>query len=168
MKKVISIVVSLALLFSLVACSSNGGNSSQGENAKPETNKGSEAVQLTVDNISDYISINGEFTDAEYHQTILYYVSTAKIDFQAYSTASGTFNNVKITVRANISETGALSEKFHLADSDNKNSVEFEFTMPANGNYNHTYSIECDRYSGKLSGSCDFTIVSVSGEFMPA
>ena len=122
-------------------------------------------VELTTENIGDYIAFSGEFTESEYHQTLLYYVSTSTLDFQAYSTVSGTFENVEITVQANIEDTGSLGESWHLADTDDS-AVEFTFKMPSNGEYAHSYSIECDRSTNKLTGSCDFTVVSVSGTYI--
>lgn len=157
MKKLLALMLAAALALSLAAC--GGGDSSGGAASKE--------VELTAENITDYIALSGEFTESEYHQTILYYVSTSIIDFQAYSTVSGSFENVEITVRANIDDTGVLNEQWHLADSEEPG-VEFTFKLPANGNYTHSYGIECDRNSGKLKGSCDFTIVSVSGTYMPA
>lgn len=157
MKKLLALMLAAALALSLVAC--GGGDGSGGAASK--------GVELTTENITDYIALSGEFTESEYHQTILYYVSTSIIDFQAYSTVSGSFENVEITVRANIDDTGVLNEQWHLADSEEPG-VEFTFKLPANGNYTHSYGIECDRNSGKLKGSCDFTIVSVSGTYMPA
>ena len=157
MKKLLALMLAAALALSLTAC---GGGDGSGAAASKE-------VELSTENIEDYIAFSGEFTDSEYHKTILYYVSTSTIDFQAYSTVSGTFENVEITLRADIDDTGAFNEQWHLVDSDEPG-VEFTFKMPANGTYSHSYGIECDRNSGKLKGSCNFTIVSVSGTYLPA
>lgn len=152
MKKLFALMLAATLTISLISC---GGGSE-----KPKE------VELSKDNIADYISFSGEFTDSEYHQTLLYYVSTSTIDFQAYSTVSGTFENVEITVRANIDDTGAIGEKWHLADSDEEG-VEFTFKMPASGEYSHSYGIECDRNTNRLKGNCDFTVISVTGTYIP-
>ena len=156
MKKFISLLLAIILCFSMCAC---------GASSAPAAPK---AVELTKDNIGDYISISGEYKNGDYHSTILYYVSTADLDFKAYSTVAGSFSNVEITVRADLSEkTGALSEKWHMADSEDKSKVEFTFKMPASGDYSTSYSIECDRATWKLSGSAKLEIVSVSGTFTP-
>lgn len=152
MKKALALILTAALALSLAAC---------GGSKKPQE------IELTTENIGNYISFSGEFTDSEYHQTILYYVSTSTIDFQAYSTAAGAFSNVEITLRANIDNEGAIGEKWHLADAEDTG-VEFTFKMPSSGDYSHSYSIECDRNTSKLKGSCDFTVVSVSGTYTPA
>lgn len=156
MKKTISLALVLLLCLSLCACGSS-----------TEKNK-KEPVILTTENIGDYITVCGEYKNGDYHSTLLYYVSTADLDFQAYSTTSGTFENVEITVRADLSEkAGAINEKWHLVGSDNKNSVEFTFKLPASGEYTSSYSIECNRATWKLSGSSKLEIVNVNGTFTP-
>lgn len=152
MKKLLSLMLAAALALSLTAC---------GGSKKPQE------IELTTENIGDYISFSGEFTDSEYHQTLLYYISTSTIDFQAYSTTAGTFNNVEITLQANIDNEGAIGEKWRLADTEDTG-VEFTFKMPSSGDYSHSYGIECDRNTSRLKGSCDFTVVSVSGTYTPA
>ena len=159
MKKRISLLLALVMCLSLCAC----GGAEVGE-----TTAAKEPVTLTTENIGDYITVRGEYKNGDYHSTILYYISTADLEFQAYSTVSGTFENVEITVRANLSDkTGALNEKWHLVDSDNEKSVEFTFKMPASGEYASSYSIECNRATWKLSGTSDLEIVAVSGTFIP-
>ena len=156
MKKFISMLLAVILCLSMCAC---------GASSSPAAPK---EIELTKDNIGDYITISGEYKNGDYHSTILYYVSTADLDFKAYSTVAGSFSNVEITVRADLSEkTGAIGEKWHMADSEDKSKVEFTFKMPANGDYSTSYGIECDRATWKLSGSAKLEIVSVSGTFTP-
>ena len=157
MRKILISILLAAFTISMAAC--GGGNEKTGSDTKEE-------VLLTKENIGDYISFSGEFVDSDYHKSLLYYISTSTLDFQAYSTVSGTCENVEITVRANIDDTGALGESWHLVDTDDS-AVEFTFTMPSNGNYTHSYSLECNRSTAKLKGSCDFTVVSVSGTYIP-
>ena len=92
----------------------------------------------------------------------------ADLDFQAYSTVSGSFENVEITVRANLKDKeGSLGEQWHLVDSENKDNVEFTFKLPASGEYTSSYSIECDRNTWSLSGNSELEIVAVSGSYTP-
>lgn len=155
-------VLAIILCLSMCACGGSGSTAAPTEPAAPKE------IELTKDNIGDYISISGEYKNGDYHSSLLYYISTADLEFKAYSTVAGSFSNVQITVRADLSEkNGSLSEKWHMADSEDKSKVEFTFKMPANGDYSTSYSIECDRATWKLSGSAKLEIVSVSGTFTP-
>ena len=157
MKKIIAMLLVLVLCLSICACSST-----------PSTPSTPKEIELTKDNINEYISISGEYKNGDYHSSLLYYISTADLDFKAYSTVAGSFSNVEITVRADLSEKdGALGEEWHMADADDNSKVEFTFKMPANCNYSTSYSIECDRATWKLSGTAKLEIVSVSGTFTP-
>lgn len=102
MKRTIAILLALLIVLSLAACGGggSGGNASTPAPSTPEPTPAS--IELTKSNIKDYISFSGEFTNSDYHQTLLYYVSTSTIDFQAFSTVAGSFSNVKIKVRVNI------------------------------------------------------------------
>lgn len=154
----------IVLCLSLCACSSSI-NTTKNELVDTAPN---EPIALTTENIDDYISIRGEYKNGGYHSDFLYYTSTADLDIQAYSTVSGSFENVEITIRANLDDkAGAGSEKWHLADSDNEDSAEITFKLPASGEYTSSYSIECYRNTWTLSGSSDLEIISVSGTYVP-
>lgn len=157
-KKLLVMLLTISLLLVLAACGSAGEEAQ----AKPEP------ITLTTENIGDYISIRGEYKNGDYHAGILFYTSTADSDFQAYSTVSGSFENVEITVRANLKDKeGSLGEQWHLVDSENKDNVEFTFKLPASGEYTSSYSIECDRNTWSLSGNSELEIVAVSGSYTP-
>ena len=64
MKKTLALILTAALALSLAAC---------GGSKKPQE------IELTTENIGDYISFSGEFTDSEYHQTILYCQPVEKV-----------------------------------------------------------------------------------------
>lgn len=127
-----------------------------------------EPIQLTRDNINNYINMRGEYKNGDYHKNLFYYVSTADLEFQAYSTVPGSFDNVEITVRVDLSDKdGQIGENWHIVNSADESKVEFTFKMPSNGQYNSSYSIECNRSTWKLSGNSKLAIVSVSGTYIP-
>lgn len=175
MKRILlAFFLAAAVILSLTACGSTSTSSAEEkepESAATETSAASPSpapVELTKYNVGNYIAFRGEYTDSEYHSSILYYVSTSTIDFQAYGTSSGSFNNVEITVRAKIdSDLQGVGEKWHLTDTDD-NEVEFTFRMPSSGDYSSSYGIECDRNSRTMAGSCDFEVIAVTGKFIPA
>lgn len=156
MKKLCLILLCYIVVFSLCSCS----NSTDNQNTKIEP------ITLTTDNVEDYVSFRGEFIDSEAQSILeLKYVSESTIDFQAYSVKKGSFDNVEITIKANISEGGSLGS-FRLKNTDDS-SVIITFNMPSSGAYSSKYEIECDNYSGVLEGSCTFEVISVSGTFLP-
>ena len=157
MKKMNSITLILTMILTL--CLAGCGKKSSSEKPEP--------ITLTKVNVGDYISIRGEYKNGEYHSTLLGYVSTADLDFQAYSTVSGTFDNVEITVRANLSDKHGAASHWHLVGADDETEVDFTFKLPASGEYSSSYKIECDRYTWALSGNSDLTIIRVSGTFTP-
>ena len=124
-------------------------------------------IELTKDNIGEYIAISGEYKNGEYHHSFFYYISSADLDFKAYSTVAGTFSNVEITVLADLSKEKGVLGEWHMADSEDDTKVQFTFKMPANGDYSNSFSIECDGQSLALSGTAKLEIVSVSGTFTP-
>lgn len=153
MKKILNLILAVVMCLTFVAC---GGES------EPET------VELTKENIGEYIEIRGEYKNGDYHSGILYYTSTADLDIQAYSIVSGTFDNVKITVKANLKDKGEdIMGKWHLADTDG-DSVTITFSMPSSGTYSSSYSIECIRNTRKLSGTSNLEIIDVSGTYTPS
>lgn len=155
MKKILSLILAVMVCLIFAAC---GG----------ETETEPEAVELTKENIGEYIEIRGEYKNGDYHAGFLYYTSTADLDIQAYSIVPGTFDNVKITVKANLQDKGEDSiTKWHLAGTDG-DSVKITFSMPSSGTYSSSYRIECDRNTWKLSGSSKLEIVDVSGTFTPS
>lgn len=162
MKKILVILLSASLFLSLAACTAPNLDGAS------ETKSCPQPVALTKENIGDYISIRGEYKNGDYHAGAITNISTADLDFQAYSTVSGSFENVEIKVRANLSEhQGALGERWHLVNSENKDSVEFSFKLSASGEYSSSYSIECYRNTGRLAGNSELEIIAVSGSYMP-
>lgn len=155
MKKLIALLMTLVICLSLCACSSSINTTKN------------EPIALTTENIGDYISIRGEYKNGDYHSDLFYYTATADLEFQAYSTVSGSFENVEITVRADLSEQRGNLEDWHLVGSEDEDNVEFTFKLPAKGEYTSSYSIECYRNTWKLSGNSDLEIVSVSGTYIP-
>lgn len=172
MKKLIVLFMVTVLCLGMCACTSTNEKSDNNVPTEEQQVTVVEPIPLTVDNLTDFVSISGEYTESGSYETYLFHVSTSVIDFQAYATSAGTFDNVEISVRLNVDgggAGGAMGTNWHLADTDD-HYVELTFKMPANGNYSHSYNIECnDIYSySTLKGACDFTIVSVSGSFIPA
>lgn len=158
LKKIFAIALAIMVCLIFTAC----------EVEEPETTEPTdETIELTKENISEYIAIRGEYKNGTYHKLLVYYTSTADLEIQAYGVASGTFDNVKITVKANLKDKEDFLGKWHLTNID-ADSVTITFHMPSSGTYSSSYSIECDNCARKLSGSSELEIVAVSGTFKPS
>jgi hypothetical protein len=167
----LSVILSIAMILSLTACGSANNSATETKEAEPAISElaAPAPIELTSSNVEDYIAFRGEFTNSDYYSSLLYYISTSTIEFQAYGTAVGSFDNVEITVLAKIdgAKNGMAGEKWHLAGTDDE-AVKFSFRMPTSGDYSSSYGITCNRNSMIMAGSCDFEVISVTGEFIPA
>lgn len=170
MKRIIALLLTLILIFLLVACSN-----SQNESKTDETVEEKKSVALTSSNIKQYIEFEGEFTNgrhdiAELGLTVYGFNSWADLEFRAYPIVSGKFENVEIELTAQ-SDDYLFDKKYgwYIEDSDNEDEVVFSFKLGANGEYSKTYKIKMfdELMSGTLSGKCDFIVNSVSGIYIP-
>lgn len=163
MKKLIALILVGITLLSLCACSNN-----QTSSDAPKQ----ESIALTKDNISEYIQFSGEFINGTHTMSFINYAE-AVLDFQAYPTASGQFNDVEITLVATSNDhtftyMNDFGNYWHLSDSDsNTREIKFTFKLGVDGKFSKNYSVECSNNTGNLKGGCDFTVVSVSGTFTP-
>ena len=166
MKKIISIFLIFMICISVCACSDSATSNNDNINKdNSDLSATTPKIELTKSNLSQYISISGTFTNSRYEKGLLVYTSYSTIDLSAYGIASGSFDNVKITLRANIDSYNIYD--WHLSDEKEGTPIEITISMPSSGNFKQTYDIECDSNTSKLKGNCDFTIVSVSGTFTP-
>jgi len=154
MKKIISILLITVIAFTLCACG------------------GKKSVELTADNINDYIQFDGEFTNGKYTKSIVNYAE-AILEFQAYPVAVGKFENVEITLVATSNDhtftyMNDLGNYWHLTNEDHDTKeIEFTFRLGVDGNFSKNYSVICRNNTGVLSGASEFKVVSVSGTFTP-
>ena len=168
MNKLIAVICSIMFSLSLIAC----GNNNEKQSKSKEDVQVKEDVQLTKDNIEDYIQFDGEFTNGEYTMSIVNYAN-ATLEFQAYPVVSGKFNNVEITLIASSDDStftymNGFGNYWHLTDDDrDTKDIKFTFRLGVDGKFSKNYEVECLNNTGVLSGGSDFSIVSVSGTFIP-
>ena len=167
MKKKLSIIVIVSLMLCLTACGSGNANTNS-ESIVTEK----KTVSLTNDNIKNYVNFDGSFTNGDYTMGIVNYAE-ATLEFQAYPVADGDFNNVEITLVGTSNEhtftyMNDMGNYWHLSDADrDAKNIEITFTLGVDGRFSKNYSVECLNNTGKLSGNCDFRVISVSGTFEP-
>ena len=85
MKKLLALMLAAALALSLVACGGGGDG-------------GSKEVELTADNIEDYLSLSFETSNLRALNILgTDFGSLQDITISAYAVQGGSFNNVQIT-----------------------------------------------------------------------
>lgn len=158
MKKLTSLLLALLMVLSFVACG-----------AGEEENEETKEVQLTKENLLDYVNFTGDFKNARMLSG-LGLIAAADIDFQAYPIEVGSFKNVEIVLKAtneqieNDTESGA---EWYL-HGDDKKQIELSFKLGVDGKFSKEYAVESfwNIHETKLKGSCEFEILSVSGTFV--
>ena len=161
MKKVVAVLICCLFLVGLGA----GGQTKVKE---------PQAIELTKDNITEYIKFDGSFVDGTYTMGVYVNWADAKLEFQTYPIQDGTFSNVEVTLIATSdNDTFTYMNDFgnywHLEDAKEGEDKEIKFTvtLPLDGKFQKTYEVTCSNNTGELEGDCDFIIVSASGEFKP-
>lgn len=164
MKQIISLILICAMLLSLCACGNTESKEEQG------TEK--ESIELTKNNIMEYVKFDGEFTNGTYTKGSFVNWAEATLEFQAYPVAAGQFNNVEITLIASSDDhtftyMNSFGNYWHLAEESDAREIRLTFNLSVNGEFSKNYSVECSNNTGELSGNCNFTVSSVSGTFIP-
>ena len=161
MKKLMSFMLAVIMLLTLAACGGNGGqtaNATQEPTAIPtQENK---IVELTPDNIEDYLAIKFSFTKPE--SIVVLGVNCgdkSEMTTSMYSTRAGSFDGVEIKMEITSNSYWKVS---------GETSWEIEFRLPANGEYEHIQDI----YGSVLSSSpkeeiFSYRFISVTGSFIP-
>lgn len=154
MKRLFTVFMAITLAISLCSCNS-GKTTEQAKETKQEV------ITLTPENAEDYFTFIADISDVDY--TDMFGLSTAgdaTLKLKAYSTVSGSYQNVKVTLKLNT------TDKWYIAGEDSDD-VTITFTLPATGEYNEEYHIQCAACNKELDKNCGFKIVSISGTFTP-
>lgn len=166
---IIAVIVAISAILSLTAC--GGGSSSENSSGSSEEKSENKTVDLNDKNILDYVKFDGSFTNGT-HKTGIVNSAEATLEFQAYPSAVGKFNNVKITLIAKSNDhaftyMNDMGNYWHLSDDSEAKNIKFSFDLGIDGKFSKNYSVECLNNTGNLSGSAEFDIVEVSGSFIP-
>ncbi|MCQ2529279.1 MAG: hypothetical protein MJ108_09230 [Saccharofermentans sp.] len=164
MKKIISIVLIVSMLFALCGCgdesSANDSSSKSDEQTK---------VELTVDNVEEYLEINCEYVNATREQNVVgQWLKESDIKIETYAITSGSFENVEITLRFDLSSSDK-DENYHVQGNESLHTLESKFKVKANGDHDEVIGrMRCFSYINLdvKSGNAPYEIVSVSGTFV--
>ena len=170
MKRCVSIILALIFVLSFASCGNNGNgtNSSNDSNTPKEPTP----IELTVDNIKDYVAFEFDYDEVK-KETVSYfnysYYLTA-LNLNAYTTVDGTFSNlqIQIEVAAPFSFTVPTDSKGY--DSKNDEIIYCSFRIPSSGDYSASYKLRADYSYSSMDlkpQRVQYTITSVSGTFTP-
>lgn len=127
-----------------------------------ETTPVSTEVELTVDNLSEYLEFKPKFENSTHTLDIFYH---SDFSFECYAIRGGWFNNVEITVEITMPE-----QWFFEGTSDELGVYSHKITstirLPANGSYeSDAYEVFAEQRAMPEEKIESYKIISVSGTF---
>lgn len=162
-------MLAAALTVSLVACGGSGG----GDGGSKE-NEGSKEVELTADNIEEYLSLSLETSNLRAHNILgTNFGSLQDITISAYAVQGGSFNNVQITFEIPLPTLGDSYALFKVAESDdaydenNETTLAFTVRLPANGEFSEVHTVGSSLSYNLDDYDVEYTITEISGTFNP-
>lgn len=157
MKKSIIAILALTLILSLAAC---GGSS---EPAAPQE------VQLTTENINDYLALEFDYSKVERETKIGLSFGYTDITLKSYAVAPGSFSNAEITVEVPLTNGWSVSSSDEAYDENNTETLTCTFRLPASGEYTDTHNLIASIvFRDPDSNNVKYTVTSVSGAFIPS
>lgn len=176
-KKLLTVCLALTMCVCLVAC----GDKKDEGSTQNTTEK--QEVELTPENVSQYLSFEANLMNGDYENVFgITNCATADMEIKAYSTATGSYDNVEVTVRPDLSaDNTSLTDKWHLKDTEATETTEttedteatedqdisITFKLSSSGDYNSSYPIACSGSTQELSGKRNLEVVSIKGKFIP-
>ena len=169
MKRCVSIILAVIFVFSLTSCGGGGnGSATSTSNASKEPTP----VQLTVDNIKDYVAFEFDYDEVK-KETVSYfdysYYLTA-LNLNAYTTVDGNFSNLQIQIEVTAPFTWTFPTDSKGYDSKNDEIIYCSFRIPSSGDYSASYKLRADFSYSSMDlkpQRVQYTITSVSGTFTP-
>ena len=151
MKKIIALLLAALLCFTVCAC---GG--------APKT------VELTTDNIEEYLSFNFAYGDVERQTKLGISFGYTDLTMKTYAISSGNFENVKITLSVPLKNGWAVSSSDSAYNKADSETLTITFTLPASGELTATHDLIASMvYSNPDNQNINYTITSVTGTFIP-
>lgn len=123
-----------------------------------------EEIELTVDNIESYLSLDFEYSKIEETQIITATAYSTDVILNTYSTMGGSFNNVQITVTVLLENAWEVNPNDDAAETSGDGYLSFTFKLPANGDYTESHSIR-SLLGVILKDDISYRITDVNGTF---
>lgn len=154
MRKSLVLLLATLMALSLIAC---------GREAKEKE------VQLTTDNISDYLAFEFDYSEVERQKKLGISFGNTDITMRSYAVAAGSFNGVSITVEIPLSNGWSVSSVDKAYNENNSEVLICSFRLPSSGEYTDIHHLIASMmYSDPDSRNVKYTITSVSGTFAPS
>ena len=147
MKKALSLFLVLIMCLSLCACGSDTDTDTKSVSTEKEENK---AIELTTENISEYLVIKYHYSDKELGPIVAY--ASATVTIEIYPIKGGSFNNVNLILNTTIGNHWEVAESdssykylktlnAEWSDDTWKEMLITEIQLPADGKYTETHTI---------------------------
>lgn len=156
MKKLIASLLILIHIVILVGC----GKDSNGIMPPSASEEKSKRVQLTTNNIDDYLAIEINDRPDGYYQ---------KLTIKTFAVAGGSFNNAKVTLKFTLAPGWSATSQTEPNISNEPEVFFCTFRIPASGDHteNHTlFFISAGDFPGY--NDFEYVVTEVSGTFVPA
>lgn len=153
MKKLLALILAASLAFSLAACGGGDG--------------GSKEVELTADNIGDYLSLSLETSNLRAQNILgVNFGSLQDITLSGYAVQGGSFNNVQITFEIQLPEFAfEVAQSDDAYDENNEETLTFTVRLPANGEFSEVHTVSSSVSYDLGDYDIEYTIKEISGTF---
>lgn len=153
MKKLLALILAASLAFSLAACDGGDG--------------GSKEVELTADNIGDYLSLSLETSNLRAQNILgVNFGSLQDITLSGYAVQGGSFNNVQITFEIQLPEFAfEVAQSDDAYDENNEETLTFTVRLPANGEFSEVHTVSSSVSYDLGDYDIEYTIKEISGTF---
>ena len=154
MKKLLALILAASMAFSLAACGGGG-------------DEGSKEVELTADNIGDYLSLSLETSNLRAQNILgVNLGSLQDITLSGYAVQGGSFNNVQITFEIQLPEFAfEVAQSDDAYDENNEETLTFTVRLPANGEFSEVHTVGSSVSYDLGDYDIEYTIKEISGTF---
>lgn len=163
MKKVLSLILALVLCLPLCACGgASGGTPNTSAPTVPQN------VELTKENIKDYLVFRTVYGEKETHKTLGINFTDVETKLEIYSTVAGTFENVNITLKIRCPNHWVVNSSDSAYNKSEDTAMTILVRLPAKGEYSEMHKIGRSYWAAAPESNCYIDIISVSGTFVPS
>ncbi len=163
MNKILCLILVFVLIFSLASC--NGKTT--GEDTAESVVSTAKEIELTKDNIDDYLIISGQYSKIEREYSLGISFGYSDFTINVEPAVSGKFNKASIVLRVKLTYGWSVSSS-DPAYSESNEYLTTTIRLPYNGTKNEIHSLIASfAYDNHNNQNVEVEIVSVTGTFVP-